>query len=440
MADRSPKVLPLLTRLTVLGAAAVILGATMPACAGRLPAVAAVNVNAAPVSSLQATESASKLTDARGGHWVPDRFSYGGSLAHSNTAIGSTASPALYRDQRRGIRGVTVPLRANGSYLVVLYFAETGGAAPGKRVFDVLAQGRQVATVDIARDVAARTPFHLSFKVSVPRRRLAIRFVARRGTPVLSAIQVRPVDPHFQLPGTRLAFDDEFDGPRGASPDRTKWTFDTGPGWNQASDYTDRPANASLDGNGSLLLSARTDPYADPNGHTYTLTSARMTTKGLYAMRYGLAEARIRVTGQPGFVSTFWALRTDVDSVGWPQSGEIDPEEVRGVQPDVLTQAFHMPCGNKNCPVVWDRHVNASLANGFHTFAFEWAPGVVIYYLDGRQTASLTAADVPRGAWVFDKPFYLILNLIVGGGWAGNPLPATHWPVTMKVDWVRVFS
>jgi beta-glucanase (GH16 family) len=165
-----------------------------------------------------------------------------------------------------------------------------------------------------------------------------------------------------------------------------------------------------------------------------------MTTAGLFQVSYGLVEGRIKIAAQGGVVSTFWGLRTDVDRLPWPYSGEIDPEEVRGVAPDVHVQAFHMPCGRKDCPIVWEHHLSGSLAAGYHTFAYEHAPGAVVYFRDGRQTASLTSADVAQGSWVFDRPFYLILNLIVGSGWSGRPSMAGPWPVTMSVDWVRVFG
>jgi beta-glucanase (GH16 family) len=82
--------------------------------------------------------------------------------------------------------------------------------------------------------------------------------------------------------------------------------------------------------------------------------------------------------------------------------------------------------------------VATPLAAGYHTFGFEWDPGVVRLLIDGQQAGSLAQADVPRGSFVFRHRFYLILNLTVGG-WDGTPDRTTHWPAVMKVDWVRVW-
>jgi beta-glucanase (GH16 family) len=393
-----------------------------------------------PVRALRAVESATPVLDAAGEEWVPDEYSQGGTLTMTHVAISGTKAPALYQSERVGISAVDVPLVANGSYLVVLYFAEIQPTLPGARTFDVLAQSQQVASVDIARDVGDFVTYHVAFTTEVRDRRLLIEFRALTGLPVLSAIDVQPVDPDIELPATRPVFDDEFNGPAGSLPDPSHWTYDLGPGWDQLADYTDRPANVSLDGQGQLVITARNDGYADPvQGKTYQYTSARVTTEGRFAIGYGLVEARIRVSDHPGVVSTFWALGTDIDVVNWPRSGEIDPAEVRGFKPSVVTQAFHMPCGNADCAIVSDVLMDTSLAAGYHTYAFERAPGVVIYLVDGRETASLTAADIRSESWVFDKPFYLLLNLIVGGVWAGPPPPGAGWPVTMSVDWVRAF-
>lgn len=400
----------------------------------------------APVREVRAVESTSPVRAADGSVWSPDRFAHGGSLLSGRVAILHTASPALYRGQRVGVGSIDVPLRSCGNYLVVLYFAEIAGAAPGGRVFEVLAQQHRVATVDVAGEVGPLAPYHLAFTVAAPHRTLTIRFRALHGQPILNALRIAPVSSTLQLPARRPVWSEEFDGPAGRPPDPARWRYDLGEGWSQRARYTSSPANAALDGHGDLVLAARREGEGAATGASGTAassgahtTSARITTRGLFAMRYGTVSARIRVAGQPGVVSTFWALGSNLASVPWPHAGELDPLEVRGVQPRVLVQALHLPCAHPLCPIVWERATPTSLAAAFHTFTIQRAPGVVTYLVDGRQTASLTAADVPHGAWVFDKPFFLILNLIVGG-WGGNPTAATHWPVQMLVDWVRVWE
>jgi beta-glucanase (GH16 family) len=113
--------------------------------------------------------------------------------------------------------------------------------------------------------------------------------------------------------------------------------------------------------------------------------------------------------------------------------------EVPTARPRSLTQALHMPRNWGQFGVVWGHHFDTSLAAGFHVYGFEWEPGLLQYLVDGRQTASLTQADVPRHSWVFQHPFFLIMNLLVGT-WGGVPDHTTHWPAVMKVDWVRVWK
>lgn len=384
-----------------------------------------------PVSSLYAVESSSPVTDASGQRWTPDPYSRGGSLLREHVFISNTHSPQLYESERIGVTSLNVPLRTEGPYLVVLYFAETAGAKPEQRIFDVMNGGRLVAHVDVAGEVGALTPYHVAFTTRASKHSLAIHFKALKGRPILSAVRITPVSPSVQLPAQRLVWSDEFNGPSGSQPSTAKWTYDLGRGWGQDARYTSSAANASLNGNGDLTLAAL------PEG-AKGYTSARLTTRSTFAMGFGAASARIRVAGQRGVVSTFWALGADERST-WPYSGEIDPAEVRGSQPKILIEAVHTHCGQSPCPIVWNRASDVPLSSGFHTFTVERAPGVMIYLLDGRQTASLTSADLPARSWVFDKRFYLLLNLIVGG-WGSKPEQSTHWPIKMHVDWVRVFA
>jgi beta-glucanase (GH16 family) len=390
------------------------------------------------VNRLDAVESSHAVTDRTGQSWSPDPYAHGGSLTATNVPIAHTLSPSLYRSQRVGINSFDLPVRSNGNYLVVLYFAELTNAAPGSRVFMVLAQGRPVATVDIARDVGALAPYHLPFTAEVRHRWLRIRFIALAGQPVLNAVAVRRVAPGIQLPPSRLVWNDEFNGPAGAAPNSRHWSFNLGTGWSQSSYYTDRAANASVNGQGQLELTARHGPFVDPSGNTQYTTSARITTAGHFSFGFGRAEARLQAVAAPGFVTAFWGLGSNDATVHWPQSGEIDPVEVRGQQPRVLVEAFHMPCHGRECQVGWAEPEPVSLAAGFHTYAIERAPGVVVLLVDGRQSASLTSADVGRGSWVFDHPFNLILNLLVGG-WAGAVPANAPWPVRASIDWVRVY-
>lgn len=234
-----------------------------------------------------------------------------------------------------------------------------------------------------------------------------------------------------------LLWSDEFDGPAGQLPDASKWQFDIGTDWGNAQlEYdTDRPENASLDGNGNLVITARQEPYM---GSQYT--SARVTTAGLFEQARGRFEARLRLPSGQGLWPAFWMLGADFPSVGWPASGEIDIMEYRGQEPSIVFGSLHGP-GYSGGDAVTRRFqlIQDRFDTGFHVFAVEWTEDYIDWSVDGQPYQRVTPGDV-TGPWVFDKPFYLILNVAVGGTIVGPPGPNTTFPQTMLVDYVRVYG
>jgi beta-glucanase (GH16 family) len=239
------------------------------------------------------------------------------------------------------------------------------------------------------------------------------------------------------LPHWTLAWHDEFDGPRGASFDRARWAADTGGGgWgNQELEvYTTRTENIALDGDGHLVITAR----AEPAGR---YTSARIKTKGLFAQAYGRFEARLRIPRGQGLWPAFWMLGDDIDNVGWPRSGEIDIMENIGREPAVVHGTMHGP-GYSGADGIGgpDTLAHATFADDFHVYAVEWAPNEIRWLVDDSLYFRTTPASLPAGAaWVYDHPFFLLLNVAVGGGWPGNPDATTAFPQQMVVDYVRVY-
>jgi beta-glucanase (GH16 family) len=242
-----------------------------------------------------------------------------------------------------------------------------------------------------------------------------------------------------------LIWSDEFNGPAGASPDPTKWSVQTGgDGWgnNELEYYTAQASNVALDGRGHLAITARRENYTG-GGVTREYTSARLQTKGLFATTYGRIEAKIKLPAGPGLWPAFWALGSDIDSVGWPGSGEIDTMESLGSDPFTLYGSIHgpEPGSLKGYHLTTPEHSAVSLASRFHDFGVEWSPSAITFTLDGVPYSTVTPASLSAGQqWVFNKPFYLLLNLAVGGDWPGSPQASTPFPATMLVDWVRVYS
>jgi beta-glucanase (GH16 family) len=237
----------------------------------------------------------------------------------------------------------------------------------------------------------------------------------------------------------QLIWQDEFDGPAGQLPDSTRWQFDIGTDWGnlQLEWDSDRPENVSLDGAGHLAITAREEEF---EGQPYT--SGRIKTKDLFEQTYGRFEARIKVPIGQGIWPAFWMLGADIDEVSWPQCGEIDIMEYRGHEPRVLFGSLHGP-GHFGDDALSKRIVleQGTFPENFHVFAVEWTEDSITWFLDGSPYHTVTATDLPAGAeWVYDHPFFMILNVAVGGRWAGPPDENTVFPQTMLVDWVRVYA
>ena len=237
-------------------------------------------------------------------------------------------------------------------------------------------------------------------------------------------------------PTWTLTWSDEFDGPAGQLPSAANWAFDIGTGWgNRQLEYdTDRPENVSLDGNGNLAITARRESYM---GSAYT--SGRIKTQGLFEQAYGRFEARIRLPTGQGIWPAFWMLGADFDTVGWPQCGEIDVMEYRGQEPSIVHGTVHGP-GYSGGGGITARYL---LSGGrfdadFHVFAVEWTEAGIEWFVDGRLYHRVDRGE-PSGEWVFDHPFFILLNVAVGGTFVGPPNESTTFPQAMLVDWVRVY-
>jgi beta-glucanase (GH16 family) len=246
-------------------------------------------------------------------------------------------------------------------------------------------------------------------------------------------------------PGWTLSWSDEFLGPAGATVDATKWTFDVGGGgWGnkELESYTDRPKNAHLSGDGSLVIDVLREPHTGPDGIARDFTSARLKTQGLFAQTYGRFEARMKLPQGQGLWPAFWMLGVDITSVGWPASGEIDIMENVGFEPATAHGTIHGPgySGADGIGAPFSLPAGQRLADDFHLFAIEWEPSILRFYVDAQLYATRTPASLPSGRrWVFDHPFFLLINVAVGGEWPGSPDATTVFPQQMLVDYVRVY-
>ena len=247
-------------------------------------------------------------------------------------------------------------------------------------------------------------------------------------------------------PGRELVWSDEFSGAAGTAPDPASWRpVSGGDGWgnDELQCYTDSRENSLVDGNGYLVISARPAPaHACADGRSNEFTSARLITQGLREFRYGTFELRAKVPTGVGAWPAFWALGHDHETAGWPASGEIDVTEVLGREPTVTHGSVHGPAPDGSpFTLTGDRTMPTDLGDAFHVFSTTWTPEGISFAIDGETYHVVTRRDVEAsGRWVFDQPFYLLLNVAVGGRWPGPPSAGTVWPQQMVVDYVRVYA
>ncbi|MEM9385633.1 MAG: glycoside hydrolase family 16 protein [Pseudomonadota bacterium] len=241
-----------------------------------------------------------------------------------------------------------------------------------------------------------------------------------------------------------LIFSDEFDGDR---VDPETWFFETGDGsqyglvgWgnNELQWYLPNSAQVS---DGTLKITARRE---SSNGYNYT--SARINTRDRVAVRYGRIEARMKLPAGQGIWPAFWLLGQDSPYGDWAASGEIDVMEavnLDGTGGNEIFGTIHF--GGEfpsNLSTSETYTPSTDVSEEFHVYAVEWDETEIRWYVDdvlyATQNAwSSTAAPFPAP---FDQPFYILLNVAVGGSFPGPPTIDTAFPVTMEVDYVRVYS
>jgi beta-glucanase (GH16 family) len=245
-------------------------------------------------------------------------------------------------------------------------------------------------------------------------------------------------------PGWTLTWGDEFDQLDGSAPDPAKWKIETGGnGWGnkELEYYTGRPQNLHVR-NGNLEMIALKETYTGADGVTRNYTSARLKTLGNFDQAYGRFEARIKIPYAQGIWPAFWMLGNDIEKIGWPGCGEIDIMENIGREPAVVHGTVHGPgySGGKGIGAPYSL-ASGRFADDYHVFAAEWEPNQIRFYVDDHLYATRTPGDLPAGTkWVYDHPFFVILDLAIGGGWPGNPDETTTFPQTMLVDYVRVYE
>ena len=251
-------------------------------------------------------------------------------------------------------------------------------------------------------------------------------------------------EPPVEEGAWQLVWSDEFDYE--GLPDSAKWSYDVGGhGWgnDELQYYTERrPENARVE-DGHLVIRARQEPF---KGRDYT--SARLVSRGKGAWMYGRFEARAKLPSGRGTWPAIWMLaaETTYGNQYWPDNGEIDIMEHVGFDPDIVhasvhTRAYHHSIGTQKTGTI--RVPTAE--EDFHVYAIEWTPEAIYAFVDGERYFTFENERLAGGAgyqqWPFDRPFFLLLNIAVGGSWGGQQgIAPDVWPQQMEIDYVRVYQ
>jgi beta-glucanase (GH16 family) len=238
----------------------------------------------------------------------------------------------------------------------------------------------------------------------------------------------------------KLAWSDEFN--YSGLPDPAKWNYEEGYVRNKELQYytKERKENAVVE-NGFLVLTVRNDSLM-VDGKLHPITSASLNTKGKGEWTYGRMEIRGKFSSALGTWPAIWMLGTNIDSIGWPASGEIDILEHVGYIPDTVhfnvhTKTFNHVNKNNKGAKLYSKAPDQS----FHTYTLEWFPEKLDWYFDGRKVFTFVNDGTGSGAWPFDKPEYLLLNFAFGGAWGGQKgVDTSALPQQMLVDYVRVYQ
>lgn len=226
----------------------------------------------------------------------------------------------------------------------------------------------------------------------------------------------------------QLVWSDEFNGSISSS-----WVYDTGGGgWGNNEQEYYQSQNASIVNN-ALAITAK---HESVGGMNYT--SARMKTQGTQSWAYGKIEARMAMPAFQGIWPAFWSMGANISSVQWPACGEIDIMEHINTG-TTIAGSTHWSSNGAQADYTNSGNANSPLTN-YHIYKIEWSPNSINWFIDGVQYNSFNIAGGAGNTQAFSKPFFLLLNLAVGGNYPGGSVDNSGFPAQMLVDYVRVYQ
>lgn len=248
-----------------------------------------------------------------------------------------------------------------------------------------------------------------------------------------------------------LVWSDEFDAAAGTPPNPEYWSYEIGDGaalgkagWgnDELQYYTDSTDAVAHDGNGNLVITVAETGDEAPLCYygPCEYTSARLVTQNKVEFEYGRMEARLKVPSGAGLWPAFWSLGSDIVTNPWPWSGEIDFMEYVARDPNTVFGTIHGP-GYSGGQSYGDTHTfDEPVANDWHTYSVTWSEDHIIWAVDGIEYHEAIPADVAPNEWVYNHPFFIILNMAVGGNFGGPVGADTQFPAEYLIDYVRVYQ
>jgi len=237
----------------------------------------------------------------------------------------------------------------------------------------------------------------------------------------------------LQAQQRKLVWADEFDGKELNQDDWSLIVGDGCPklcGWgnDELQVYTDRNHRVE---NGMLYIKAERE------GDHYT--STRINTKGKKAFQYGRFEVRAKLAVGKGVWPAFWLLGNNIDQVGWPLCGEIDVLEYVGRSPQEIFTSLHTKAAHGDDANTKTTHIE-DIEEGFHTYTADWTKDQIAFYVDGQKVYTFAPKVKSQEVWPYDQPFYLLVNLAVGGNFGGKEVDHSVFPQEFVIDYIRVYQ
>lgn len=238
---------------------------------------------------------------------------------------------------------------------------------------------------------------------------------------------------YCQTTKRQLVWEENFDGKK---LNETVWNFELGDGcpnlcgWgnNEKQIYTKENHTIS---DGKLII------HAKKEGAKYT--STKITTKEKKEFQYGRIEVRAKLPVGQGIWPAFWMLGSNISTVGWPQCGEIDILEYIGKEPDMVFTSLHTQDSHGNT-INTKKTTFQDIEEGFHVFAIDWTKDKIEFFVDDKSVYTFSPEAKNENTWPFNQPFYIIVNVAIGGNFGGPEINDSIFPQQFELDYIKVYQ